>query len=181
MKTRLKWGDTNALSIKIDEYFQENPIPTIAGLCLYLGVSSEYWKYYTTDRWMYKNKSDEEIEYIKQANENKIVNEGFIKIEILGPDKAVLEPQTKPVVESESDSLKQQISDILKKAAQRIEDFTMQQVFVAKNPAGAIFYAKSAFGYRDTPTEQFSASVIPSKITIQIMPAPSKNLIDNKE
>lgn len=175
MKTKLKWGDINALSAKIDEYFEENDIPTIAGLCLHLGVSNEFWKFYTSDRWQYKRKSDEEIERIKEANETIIANEGFLKITVLNHDVSIIDSPNK-IVESETDSLKRQISELLKRTAQRIEDFTMKQVFSAKNPAGAIFYAKSALGYRETPSEQANSNVLPSKITIQIMPAASPEL-----
>ncbi len=179
MKTRLKWGDINALNAKIDEYFDNEPIPTIAGLCLHLGVSSEFWKYYISDKWQTKRKSDEEIERIRNMNATITENEGFVKIEFLSPTTTVIDSKNKQIVESETDSLKRQISEILRKTQLRIEDFTMKQVFAAKNPAGAIFYAKAALGYRENAPENVATNQLPSKITINIMPLPDQSQLQS--
>lgn len=173
MKTRLKWGDINALNAKIDEYFDKEIVPTIAGLCLHLGVSKEFWKYYISDKWQTKRKSEEEIEEIRKINDDMIENEGFTRIEVVSPTTTVIDPIVK---ESETDSLKRQISEILRKTQLRIDDFTMKQVFTAKNPAGAIYYSKVALGYRENDTNDMSNNNVPSKIVINIMPPPDNNL-----
>ena len=71
--------------------------------------------------------------------------------------------------------VKSLVSAAIKKAALRLEEFVINETFTAKNPAGAIFYAKAALGYRETAPEQDnSQQKLPSSINIIVMPQPEK-------
>jgi len=52
--------------------------------------------------------------------------------------------------EEEKNNIKRACGDLIKKAKQRIDYAVDRLGFVAKNPAYAIFYKKSALGYRET-------------------------------
>ncbi|HOA55955.1 MAG TPA: hypothetical protein PKG75_10000, partial [Clostridiales bacterium] len=77
--------------------------------------------------------------------------------------------------DAEDDRIKAQVSLALKKARDRIEVSINKQILTAKNPAGAIFYAKSALGYRETPApEQTEQNRLPAAINIVVLPPPDK-------
>jgi hypothetical protein len=66
------------------------------------------------------------------------------------------------------------VSASLKKAKQRIDAFVSNAFFTAKNPAGAIFYAKAALGYREQDPADQQQAIFPTKITINILPQPQQ-------
>jgi hypothetical protein len=67
------------------------------------------------------------------------------------------------------------VSLALKRAKDRIDTFIYKTMITAKNPAGAIFYAKAALGYRETdPADSAAQMQLPAKITINIMAAPQQ-------
>lgn len=176
MARRLKWGNIEDLENKINEYFEIDPIPTIAGLCIHLDVSSEFWKYYTSNRWQTKRKSDEEIEEINKCNEELLDNEGFEDYLTIAPNVEVIDnyDACSKYDKDVETTIKRRLSALLKKTQLRFEDYTFKQIYTAKNPAGSIFTAKVAFGYRENdPSDSGNNSNIPSKITINIMPAPN--------
>jgi hypothetical protein len=161
---RLKWGTIEYLQALIDEYFEQEEVPTIAGLRLHLGISDNCWRYYVNDVWRVHRKSPEEIEKIKDKQAEIDGNEVFE--EPMGiSDK---------YDDAEDDRIKAQVSLALKRARDRIEVSINKQILTAKNPAGAIFYAKSALGYRETPAEAPEQGKLPQPITIMVLPPPEK-------
>lgn len=167
---RLKWGSIENLERLIDEYFENEPIPTIAGLRVYLGISDNCWRYYVSETWKTHRKSEEEIEEITKKQTEIDENEIFEELMEIS-DKSYEYVDYERGMNIEDDNIKALVSLALKKARDRIEVFINKQLLTAKNPAGPIFYAKAALGYRETDQEQ-QQQLQPTKITINILPAP---------
>lgn len=171
MAKRLKWGTIEYLNTLIDEYFAIEAMPTIAGLRVHLGISDNCWRFYVNDVWKTHKKSPEEAEEIQAKQVEIDGNEVF---------EELMEISAKSIVNDgdniEDDHIKAQVSLALKKAKDRIEVFINKQVLSAKNPAGAIFYAKAALGYRETAPESDGdqRSKLPATINIMVMPQPEK-------
>lgn len=169
MAKRLKWGTVEYLEQLIDEYFEQEEVPTIAGLRVHLGISDNCWRYYVNDVWRTHRKSPEEIEEIEDKQVEIDGNEVF---------EDLMEKSAKSMVNDgdniEDDHIKAQVSLALKKAKDRIEVCINKQVLTAKNPAGAIFYAKAALGYRETAPEQTEHKQLPASINIVVLPPPEK-------
>jgi len=169
MAKRLKWGTVEYLEQLIDEYFEQEEVPTIAGLRVHLGISDNCWRYYVNDVWRTHKKSPEEIEEIKDKQAEIDGNEVF---------EDLMEKSAKSMANDgdniEDDHIKAQVSLALKKAKDRIEVCINKQVLTAKNPAGAIFYAKAALGYRETAPEQTEHKQLPASINIVVLPPPEK-------
>ena len=169
MAKRLKWGTVEYLEQLIDEYFEQEEVPTIAGLRVHLGISDNCWRYYVNDVWRTHRKSPEEAEKIKEKQIEIDGNEVF---------EEPMEINAKSIVsdydDAEDDRIKAQVSLALKRAKDRIEVCINKQILTAKNPAGAIFYAKSALGYRETPPEAPEQGKLPQPITIMVLPPPEK-------
>jgi hypothetical protein len=169
MAKRLKWGTVEHLNTLIDEYFEQEEVPTIAGLRVHLGISDNCWRYYVNDVWRTHRKSPEEAEKIKEKQVEIDGNEVF---------EELMEISAKSMVNDgdniENDHIKAQVSLALKKAKDRIEVFISKQVLSAKNPAGSIFYAKAALGYRETAPEQTEQNKLPTTINIMVLPPPEK-------
>ena len=174
MAKRLKWGTIEYLQQLVDEYFEQEEIPTIAGLRLHLGISDNCWRYYVNDVWRIHRKSPEEAEKIREK-----------QIEIDGSEvfEEPTETSAKSIVsdydDAEDDRIKAQVSLVLKRARDRIEVSINRQILTAKNPAGAIFYAKSALGYRETPAEAPEQGKLPQPINIVVLPPPDKPMAAN--
>lgn len=169
MAKRLKWGTIEYLQALIDEYFEQEEVPTIAGLRVHLGISDNCWRYYVNDAWKTHRKSPEEAEKIKEKQIEIDGNEVF---------EELMEISAKSIVndydDAEDERIKAQVSLVLKRAKDRIEVCINKQILTAKNPAGAIFYAKSALGYRETPPEAPEQGKLPQPITIMVLPPPEK-------
>lgn len=169
MAKRLKWGTIEYLQALIDEYFEQEDVPTIAGLRVHLGISDNCWRYYVNDAWKTHRKSPEEAEKIKEKQIEIDGNEVF---------EELMEISAKSIVndydDAEDERIKAQVSLVLKRAKDRIEVCINKQILTAKNPAGAIFYAKSALGYRETPPEAPEQGKLPQPITIMVLPPPEK-------
>lgn len=169
MAKRLKWGTIEYLQALIDEYFEQEEVPTIAGLRVHLGISDNCWRYYVNDTWRTHRKSPEEAEKIREKQAEIDGNEVF---------EELMEISAKSIVNDgdniEDERIKAQVSLALKKAKDRIEVFINKQVLSAKNPAGAIFYAKAALGYRETAPEQTEQNKLPQPINIVVLPPPDK-------
>lgn len=169
MAKRLKWGTIEYLQQLIDEYFEKEEVPTIAGLRVHLGISDNCWRYYVNDVWRTHRKSPEEAEKIREKQVEMDGNEVFEEpVEISG--KSMVNDYDN----IEDDRIKAQVSLAFKKAKDRIEVSINRQILTAKNPAGAIFYAKSALGYRETPAEAPDQAKLPQPITIMVLPPPEK-------
>lgn len=167
MAKRLKWGTIEYLQTLIDEYFAEAKSPNIAGLCLKLKIHRDTWHYYTSDTWRYNRKEiDQEV---KEKNSAEIAENGAFE--------DIMEISSKSVVDVgdniEDDALKARVSDVLKNAQLRFEDFNNGQIYESKNPAGSIFMAKACFGYRETNPETNNQQALPQRIIIEILPIPS--------
>jgi len=169
MAKRLKWGTIEYLQQLIDEYFEQEEVPTIAGLRLHLGISDNCWRYYVNDVWRTHRKTPEEAEKIREKQAEIDGNEVF---------EETVETSAKSIVSDyddvEDDRIKAQVSLALKRAKDRIEVCINKQILTAKNPAGAIFYAKSALGYRETPAEAPEQGKLPQPINIVVLPPPDK-------
>ena len=169
MAKRLKWGTIEYLQQLIDEYFDEDEVPTIAGLRVHLGISDSCWRYYVNDVWRTHRKTPEEAEKIKEKQIEMDGNEVF---------EELVETSAKSIAsdydDAEDDRIKAQVSLALKKAKDRIEVCISKQILTAKNPAGPIFYAKSALGYRETPAEAPEQGKLPQPINIVVLPPPEK-------
>lgn len=169
MAKRLKWGTVEYLQQLVDEYFEQEEVPTIAGLRVHLGISDNCWRYYVNDTWRTHRKTPEEIEEIKDKQAEIDGNEVF---------EELMETSAKSIVsdydDAEDNRIKAQVSLVLKRAKDRIEVCINKQILTAKNPAGAIFYAKSALGYRETPAEAPEQGRLPAAINIVVLPPPDK-------
>lgn len=169
MAKRLKWGTIEYLQALIDEYFEQEEVPTIAGLRVHLGISDNCWRYYVNDVWRIHRKSPEEAEKIKEKQIEIDGNEVF---------EEPMEISAKSIVndydDAEDERIKAQVSLVLKRAKDRIEVCINKQILTAKNPAGPIFYAKAALGYRETPAEAPEQGKLPQPITIMVLPPPEK-------
>lgn len=169
MAKRLKWGTVEYLEQLIDEYFEQEEVPTIAGLRVHLGISDNCWRYYVNDVWRVHRKTPEEAEKIREKQIEIDGNEVFEEpMEI--SDKSIVSDYD----DAEDERIKAQVSLALKRAKDRIEVCINKQILTAKNPAGAIFYAKSALGYRETPAEAPEQGKLPQPITIMVLPPPEK-------
>lgn len=169
MAKRLKWGTVEYLEQLIDEYFEQEEVPTIAGLRVHLGISDNCWRYYANDVWRTHRKSPEEAEKIREKQIEMDGNEVFEE-----PAATSAKSIASDYDNIEDDRIKAQVSLALKKAKDRIEVSINKQILTAKNPAGAIFYAKAALGYRETPAEAPEQAKLPQSINIVVLPPPEK-------
>ena len=169
MAKRLKWGTIEYLQALIDEYFEQEEVPTIAGLRVHLGISDNCWRYYANDVWRTHRKKPEEAEKIREKQIEMDGNEVFEE-----PAATSAKSIASDYDDAEDDRIKAQVSLVLKKAKDRIEVSINKQILTAKNPAGAIFYAKAALGYRETPAEAPEQAKLPQSINIVVLPPPEK-------
>ena len=179
MAKKLKWGTIEYLNVLIDEYFTTAKVPNIAGLCLALNIGKDCWQYYLTERWKLRRKSEEEIEAISKGMEEKVEDEAFEELLEIS-SKCYISEDEGSSLNVEDDDVKTLVSAAIKRAALKLESFVIEESFTAKNPAGAIFYAKAALGYRETAPEESNQIKTPSQITINILPQPAAptNLIE---
>jgi len=173
MAKRLKWGTIEYLQQLIDEYFDQEETPNIAGLCLHLGISKDTWCYYVYDKWRTHRMDGEELEKRKKEAEQAIADGILTDDADISAGKCIPEEFSQED-RRENDRLKMRVSEVLKKAQLRIDDFVSKQLYRMKNPAGAIFYAKSALGYRETPPEAPEQGKLPQPINIVVLPPPDK-------
>jgi hypothetical protein len=175
MAKKLKWGTIEYLKTLVDEYFSEAKYPNIAGLCLKLDIHRDTWHYYTSEGWRTHRKTPEEIESLGLDNLKTDEAENGAFEELMGiSERSVIYESDNNI---ENDVLKASVSDVLKKAQLRFEDFNNTEIYSAKNPAGAIFIAKACFGMREIQPEEQQQIQAPPKITINILPptqAPQK-------
>lgn len=170
MAKRLKWGTVEYLQQLIDEYFAKEEVPTIAGLRVHLGISDNCWRYYVNDTWRTHRKTPEEAEKIREKQIEIDGNEVFEE-----PVGTSAKSIASDYDDAEDDRIKARVSLALKRAKDRIEVCVNKQILTAKNPAGAIFYAKAALGYRETPPpEQTEQNRLPQSINIVVLPPPDK-------
>lgn len=163
----MKWGTIQHLEQLVNEYFNTHQIPTIAGLCLHLGIRNDVWKHYLSERWKSKLGPEEYEKYRKERDENGIFEN---LIEIL-PNTYVIDDGTQSI---EDDAVKAAVSNIFQMAKQRIDAHVSEAIFSSKNPAGAIYYSKAALGYREADGETGNAQAFPASINIVVLPPPEK-------
>jgi hypothetical protein len=174
MAKRLKWGTIEYLNALIDEYFANEDIPNIAGLCLRLGITKDTWTYYVYEKWRTHRMEGEELE-ARQREAEQMIEDGILEEDMeITANKYLLEEFSQND-RRENDHIKAKVSDALKRAQLRIDEFTSKRIHTTKNPAGAIFYAKAALGYRETvPEASADHAKLPSPINIIVMPPPDK-------
>jgi hypothetical protein len=180
MAKKLKWGTIENLDNLIDDYFDQTKInglaPNIAGLCLHLDIGKDTWIYYNQERWRTHRRSEEEVRIIndKEDTEDRAGNAAFQEWEEVSPKLWIVEEFSQNN-RSENDAIKARVSESIKKAALKIEAYTMNTVLTSKTPVGAIFYAKSALGYREADAvAQQQQQSLPTKIIIEVLPAIAK-------
>lgn len=167
MPKRLKWGTIQYLEQLVNEYFDTHQIPTIAGLCLHLGIRNDVWKHYLSERWKSKLGPEEYEKYRTERDENGI----FEKLVEVSANTFVLDDGTQSI---DDDYVKSEVSRVFQMAKQKIDAHVSEQIFSAKNPAGPIYYSKAALGYRETDGEAGNAPAIPASINIVVLPPPEK-------
>lgn len=156
-KGQIKWGNLENLNQLIDIYFDycksSKEVPTIAGLCIGIGIGKDTFAYYANGRYQIRrslrqseaqrllNMTPEEIEEKEEKEEDDLESGIMEKIE----DMIVCDDGIHP--------LKLGVAEALKKAKLRIEHAIITEGFRAKNPAFAIFYAKAALGYTEQPPQ----------------------------
>ena len=173
MAKRLKWGTIEYLQQLIDEYFEQEETPNIAGLCLHLDISKDTWCYYVYEKWRTHRMDGEELEKRKKEAEQAIADGILTDDADISAGKCIPEEFSQED-RRQNDRLKMRVSEVLKKAQLRIDDFVSKQLYRMKTPTGAIFYAKSALGYRETPAEAPEQGKLPQPITIMVLPPPEK-------
>jgi len=184
MAKRLKWGTLEELDRLIKEYFaDENEVACVAGICLKLDINRDTWNYYTTNKWATKRATEEETEAIEKDFEEQKHEDIFEDVlyskdnmEVIGNNCVFTQSR------AENYTIKRLVSDIFKKAQLQIEYFYNKQLVYRDKPVGAIFYLKAQAGYRETDSnDNNNNGSMPSKITIQIMPAPNQPQIDTSK
>jgi len=168
MPKRLKWGTIQYLEQLVDDYFSTQPIPTIAGLCLRLGITDATWKHYLSQRYRRLKCSAEEFEEYQTKKDEDGIFQDLIEI---SASTYVVDGECQSI---DDDYVKSEVSRVFQMAKQRIDAHVSEAIFSSKNPAGAIFYSKAALGYRDTDNEAGNAPAIPATINIVVLPAPEK-------
>ncbi|NLB78072.1 MAG: hypothetical protein GX796_04280 [Clostridiaceae bacterium] len=169
MAKRLKWGTIEYLNTLIDEYFDTEETPTLAGLCLHLKISRECWNYYISEKWKVHRKSEKEIEEVMKNKDVELIEEAFEDL------LEITDKRDSGTYDSIEDvHIKALVSDSLKKAHMRYTAFIEKSIIGNKNPAGPIFLAKATLGYRETAPEQTEQNRLPAAINIVVMPQPEK-------
>lgn len=167
MPKRLKWGTIQTLQKLVEEYFETHQVPTIAGLCLHLGIRSDVWKHYVSERWRQKKGSEEYEKFRTERDEEEI----FQDMNEISPNTYVIGEGTQSI---EGDYVKSEVSRIFQMAKQRIDAFCSEAIFSSKNPAGAIYYSKAALGYRENDPDAGNTQPILPSINIVVLPPPEK-------
>lgn len=150
---QLKWGNIDKLKEAIDIYFgrcdQLDEAPNIADLSVALGISTETFRYYAGGRY--------EARLAIKARELKqelIEEHGTEELQLVSEENGILCNSLLPYQGmDEIDSIKAQVSAVLKTAKQRIEGWNWKKGYLLKNPAMAIFALKAVHGYTDQPAE----------------------------
>ena len=168
MPRRLKWGTIQYLEQLVDGYFDTHSIPTIAGLCLHLGITDATWKHYLSQRYRRLKCSAEEFEEYQTKKDEDGIFQDLIEI---SANTYVVDSDCQSI---DDDYVKSEVFRVFQMAKQRIEAHVSEAIFSAKNPAGAIYYSKAALGYREADSEAGNVQKLPSTINIVIMPAPEK-------
>ena len=149
---QLKWGDIEALRLKINEYICNSVAPTPVGLALYLDITKETLNYYADGRYEAdlagKRKQSQELEDdLEEYKRDKLENEILMEYEALLPvDNGVL-------VVDEIINLKMQVSAELKKAKDKIQQWWWEKGAKSPNPAYPIYVQKAIFKNYDVPVE----------------------------
>jgi hypothetical protein len=123
--------------------------PSIAGLCLRLGINKDTFYYYSDGRYEERlalAAREQKQELIETISEEKIIDsaaENGVIDQFLLPYQGM----------DEIDTMKKGVSDCLKRAKSRLEEWTWNQGYRMKNPAMAIFSLKAVHRYSDQPAE----------------------------
>lgn len=150
---QLKWGNVEQLRTKIDEYFGEceknGSAPNIADLCVTLDISKETYNYYSGGRY--------EARLAIKAREMKqelIESAGEEELQTMAEENGILGNGLLPYqCTDEIDTIKAQVSEVLKKTKVRMEGYWWRFGSTQKNFPFAIFALKAVHGYTDQPQE----------------------------
>jgi hypothetical protein len=157
---QLKWGSVENLQEMIENYFLNcettsdagipNDIPSVAGLCLRLGITRETYSYYANGRY-----EETLAKRTMEAREQQLTEAGSEEQLQISREEDSICTNLVPVEvgNDQIDSIKARVSDILKTAKVRLEAWTWKQGYILKNPAMAIFALKAVHGYTDQPAE----------------------------
>lgn len=157
---QLKWGSVENLQRLIDSYFTmcamkddkgvPIKVPNIAGLCLELGISKETFYYYSEGRYEHRLA-------LKAREEKKELIEalgGEEELQAVKEENGILIQSLLPYQGADKiDSIKAQVSDLLKRAKLQIESWNWDQGYRMGNPAMSIFALKAVHRYTDQPQE----------------------------
>lgn len=168
MAKKLKWGTIKNLKQLVNEYIKEAEHPNPAGLCLKLGIHKDTWHYYTSDVWRTNRLEGDELEE-KNRQREKEIEDG-----ILEQDEIEYLEEFDQSDRRLNETLKSQVSEVLKIAKTKMEEYNANQIYEMKNPAGAIFIAKAVYGYRENPPDDDKQGKLPAgNIIINILPPPA--------
>lgn len=164
---RFKFGTPEALQEKIDNYFikcdDEGDVPSLPGISLYLGIRRETFWYYASGKYQQyvtqrsKQADSGEVDAAEKEESELIEAENDLQIKEEYQDK------------DDIDAIKARVSNIFKRARERLEGWWLKTGLGLKNPAFAIFYMKNAFGYSDNPnaTDTDKPQVLEVRLSIQ--------------
>ena len=156
----LKWGTPENLEMLIDGYFTmcamkddkgvPVKVPNIAGLCLDLGINKDTFYYYADGRY-------EQRLAIKAREEKQELIEalgGEEELQAVKEENGILCQALLPYQgQNEIDTIKAQVSELLKRAKIQIENWNWNQGYRMSNPAMSIFALKAVHRYTDQPQE----------------------------
>jgi hypothetical protein len=164
---RFKFGTPEALQEKINNYFikceDEGDVPSLPGISLYLDIRRETFWYYASGKYQ---------QYVTQQEKEAISSESE-DIDKREPEliDAEYDLQIKGNSQGEEDigAVKMRVSNIFKKARDKMETWWLKTGLSKNNPAFTIFYMKNAFGYSDNPngTDTDKPQVLEVRLTIQ--------------
>ena len=148
----LKWGTVENLQRLIDEYFRtcelRDVAPNQADFCNVVQISKETFNYYANGR--YEARLSVEA---REAKQQAIEEYGKTKVMEIEQENGIYEIAMPWQRTNEIDSIKADVSVVLKTAKQRLEGWAWRKGYELRNPAMAIFTLKAVHGYTDQPQE----------------------------
>ena len=169
---QLKWGDTKKLQATIDKYFGDckdgGDAPNVAGLCITLDIHRDTYNYYAGGRYESRlaiAARDKKQDLIEAHGEDAVQDQTT-------EDDIYIDNLPAYYVGDNVDTIKAQVSDILKKAKTRMESYWWDFGTKSKNFPMAIFALKAVHGYTDQP-EEIRLTQNNLQLNIKIDSAPS--------
>lgn len=171
---QFKFGTTEALREKVANYFiqceDDGDVPSLPGICLFLDIHRDTFWYYASGQ--YQERLSQKAKAARQESEQNSSDEDISENKA-DVDLHLLDGY---IGMDEVDAIKADVSDIFKKARERMERWWLKTGLGLKNPAFAIFYMKNAFGYSDNPNaaDTDKPQVLEVRLSIQPPDSPQQ-------